>query len=190
MIFIALGANLAGPAGTPRETLSLSLSELAREGVRIISVSRWFQSTPVPKSNQPDFINGVALVETMLGPVDLLVALHRVEDRLGRVRSVPNAARCLDLDLIDYDGRSMEGPPTLPHPRAKDRLFVLEPLRDLAPEWRHPTTGDSVDALIAACPPDPGLTALPVTEAPPWEPVRREALPRRGALARSRGRTD
>ncbi|WP_413203500.1 2-amino-4-hydroxy-6-hydroxymethyldihydropteridine diphosphokinase [Rhodospirillum sp. A1_3_36] len=160
MIFIALGANLPGPAGTPQETLSLALSELDREGVSILSLSRWYRSTPVPKSDQPDFINGVAQVKTELAPDGLLATLHRVERRLGRVRSVPNAARCVDLDLIDYGGLVMEGPPILPHPRAAERLFVLEPLRDLAPNWRHPVMGLSVTDLVAGLAPDPGLIAL------------------------------
>jgi 2-amino-4-hydroxy-6-hydroxymethyldihydropteridine diphosphokinase len=163
-----MGANLPGPAGTPQETLSLALSELDRESVRILSLSRWYRSTPVPKSDQPDFINGVARVETELGPEDLLAALHRVEDRLGRVRSVANAARCLDLDLIDYSGMVMDGPPILPHPRAADRLFVLEPLRDLAPNWRHPVTDLTLNQLISGLPPDPGLMPLEVEEGPPF----------------------
>jgi 2-amino-4-hydroxy-6-hydroxymethyldihydropteridine diphosphokinase len=77
--------------------------------------------------------------------------LHRIESDYGRTRSAKrNAPRTLDLDLIDYDGRVEEGPPLLPHPRLADRAFVLIPLSDIAPDWRHPVTGHSVTELVAA----------------------------------------
>jgi 2-amino-4-hydroxy-6-hydroxymethyldihydropteridine diphosphokinase len=83
----------------------------------------------------------------------LLAALHGIEARFGRTRTRPNAPRTLDLDLIDYDGRIESGPPELPHPRAGLRAFVLLPLRNVAPQWTHPVSGQSVDGLIAAMPP-------------------------------------
>ena len=85
-------------------------------------------------------------------PAQLLAALHDVEVKFGRVRKVRNAPRTLDLDLIDYDGRIQEGPPQLPHPRIAGRPFVLVPLRDVAPDWRHPHSGRTVSELIAALP--------------------------------------
>ena len=78
--------------------------------------------------------------------------LHETETAFGRTRSVKNAPRTLDLDLIDYDGRVEEGPPVLPHPRLSDRAFVLVPLADVAPGWRHPTLNLTVEQLIAALP--------------------------------------
>jgi 2-amino-4-hydroxy-6-hydroxymethyldihydropteridine diphosphokinase len=92
-------------------------------------------------------------VETALDPTALMAALHRIEDRFGRARRVRNAARTLDIDLIDYDGRVMNGPLILPHPRLTERAFVLLPLADVAPDWRHPVTGRSVAELIASLPP-------------------------------------
>jgi 2-amino-4-hydroxy-6-hydroxymethyldihydropteridine diphosphokinase len=160
VILIALGANLPGPAGTPRETLDAAIRALEAVGVEVVARSRWYRSTPVPKSDQPDFINGVIQVKTDRSPEVLLATLHAIEERLGRVRSVPNAARCLDLDLIDHDGLVMAGPPILPHPRAGERLFVLLPIADLAPDWRLPGVGTPLADLVAACAPDPGLAPL------------------------------
>jgi len=89
----------------------------------------------------------------MLSPAALLNALHAVETEFGRNRGAPNAPRTLDLDLLDYDERVEEGPPQLPHPRMETRAFVLIPLRDVAPDWRHPVSGRPLSELIAALPP-------------------------------------
>ena len=98
----------------------------------------------MPPSAQPSFVNGVALAETMLGPAALLATLHRIERRFGRMRRRRNEPRILDLDLIDYRGQVSEGSaarPVLPHPRVMERPFVLIPLREICPFWRHPVTG-------------------------------------------------
>ena len=91
-----------------------------------------------------------AAVNTQLQPVELLALLHGVETEFGRMRSAPNAPRTLDIDLIDYDGAVMNGPLVLPHPRAASRAFVLVPLAQVAPGWRHPVTGQGVAELLAA----------------------------------------
>ncbi len=83
-----------------------------------------------------------------------MALLHRTETSFGRQRAKKNAPRTLDLDLIDYDGRVEEGPPVLPHPRLADRAFVLVPLADIAPDWRHPKSGQSIAELIAVLPPE------------------------------------
>jgi len=93
-------------------------------------------------------------VQTALDPVSLLEALHRIEQCFGRTRGARNAPRTLDLDLVDYEGRIEQGSPILPHPRIEGRGFVLYPLADVAPEWRHPISGKSVRELIAALPED------------------------------------
>jgi 2-amino-4-hydroxy-6-hydroxymethyldihydropteridine diphosphokinase len=79
--------------------------------------------------------------------------LHQTEGAFGRWRTTPNAPRTLDLDLLDYDGRVQQGPPQLPHPRMETRAFVLFPLRDVAPDWRHPISGLGLTQLIAKLPP-------------------------------------
>ncbi|MBF0128545.1 MAG: 2-amino-4-hydroxy-6-hydroxymethyldihydropteridine diphosphokinase [Alphaproteobacteria bacterium] len=157
MILAGLGANLPAPDGrSPRETCEAALAALSAAGVTVLRRSRWYRSAPVPASDQPWFINGVAALETDLGPERLLDLLHRIEHALGRVRSTPNAARTLDLDLLAYHGVVSGGPPRLPHPRLHERAFVLLPLREVCPDWRHPEHGASVESMIAALGPDLG----------------------------------
>jgi 2-amino-4-hydroxy-6-hydroxymethyldihydropteridine diphosphokinase len=105
-------------------------------------------------------VNAVARLKTNLSPAELLHLLHQVEAKFGRVRGEKNAPRTLDLDLIDYDGRIEEGEVDLPHPRVATRAFVLMPLREVAPNWRHPVSGRAVSDLIAALPPA-GIEPLP-----------------------------
>jgi 2-amino-4-hydroxy-6-hydroxymethyldihydropteridine diphosphokinase len=156
MILIALGGNLDSPRfGPPRTTLVAALDALAARGIRIVARSRWYRTAPVPAADQPWFVNAVVRVDTALEPSALLAVLHDVERAFGRERGMRNAARILDLDLIDHDGRIVDTPAlTLPHPRLADRAFVLLPLRDVAPHWCDPRDGRSIDALIAALPPD------------------------------------
>ena len=122
-----------------------------RGGVTVSRVSPWYRSAPVPASDQPWYVNAVAEVRTPLAPAPLLAFLHKVEREFGRVRGVANAARVLDLDLLAYgdaiaDGR--DGGPVLPHPRLHERAFVLVPLVDLAPGWRHPMLGKTAAELL------------------------------------------
>src|SRR5262249_22394948 len=115
--------------------------------------SRWFESAPVPPSDQPWFVNGAAVVDTSLSPVDLLALLHATEQRFGRERRQVNEARILDLDLIAYgDLVRTDAPPILPHPRLQERAFVLLPLADLVPDWRHPVDGRSLSEMIRGLP--------------------------------------
>jgi 2-amino-4-hydroxy-6-hydroxymethyldihydropteridine diphosphokinase len=152
MILIALGANLPSPAGPPAETLTQVLFLLAQQSITIERQSGFYRTTAWPNPQDPQFINAVASIRTGLAPGELLKLLHDVERLFGRERGTPNAARTLDLDIIDYDGRVERGPPVLPHARMHTRLFVLRPLREIAPEWRHPVSGLSVSELMAALP--------------------------------------
>lgn len=159
-IFIGAGANLAHPTyGSPRETLEAAFQELGWRGVQVLRVSPWYSTAPVPASDQPWYQNAVIEVATDLGPDGLLAILHEVEEAFGRVRTVANAARMIDLDLLDFRGGIAPESPeraTLPHPRLATRTFVLRPLADLAPDWRHPVTGEPIRALLAALPFDEG----------------------------------
>jgi 2-amino-4-hydroxy-6-hydroxymethyldihydropteridine diphosphokinase len=163
MILIALGANLPSPChGAPRETLEAALAALQANGVRVLRRSRWFRSAPVPPSGQPSFINGVVEVATGLAPADLLSLLHRIEADFGRMRRQRNEARVLDLDLLAYGDRiSAPGEvPELPHPRLAERAFVVLPLAEVAPDWRHPVSGLSPAEMAARLP--PGQVAEPL----------------------------
>jgi 2-amino-4-hydroxy-6-hydroxymethyldihydropteridine diphosphokinase len=148
-IFLALGANIPSAAGSPEATLRAALAELETRGVRILSLSSFRQTEAWPNPADPPFINAVAGIATDLQPFALLGLLHEVETVHGRKRSAPNAPRTLDLDLIDYEGRVEQGAVELPHPRMADRRFVLEPLAEIAPGWRHPVTGQAVEVLLA-----------------------------------------
>lgn len=153
MILLGLGANLPSRVGPPVVTLEAALKALEAGGVKIVAHSRWYRTAPVPVSDQPWFVNGVARVETGLAPADLLALMQKIELSFGRQRGIPNAARTLDLDILDYDGRVEAGPPLdLPHPRMQERAFVLLPLAEVAPDWVHPTLGLSVAALIKGLP--------------------------------------
>jgi 2-amino-4-hydroxy-6-hydroxymethyldihydropteridine diphosphokinase len=153
VILIALGANLPSPAGKPADTLNAALADFAVRSITIEKRSGFYRSSAWPDPNDPPFINAVAAVVTDLSPPALLASLHELEAVFGRKRNVTNAPRTLDLDILDYNGRIERGPPDLPHPRMEDRAFVLLPLRDVAPDWRHPVSGRSISELIAALPP-------------------------------------
>jgi 2-amino-4-hydroxy-6-hydroxymethyldihydropteridine diphosphokinase len=165
MILIAVGANLPAPDGAPplvacrRAVQALQ----ALPGLRLAAVSPWYRTSPVPPSGQPPYVNGVARLEGAAEPAALLGGLHAIEAGAGRVRAAVNAARTLDLDIIDLNGLVREAPdPVLPHPRAHLRAFVLVPLQDVAPGWVHPRLGLSVQDLLAA---------LPTQEITPLEPA-------------------
>lgn len=152
VILIALGGNLASAAGPPAKTLNRALARLEALGVKILSVSSFYETPAWPDGADPPFVNAVAAVKTALQPVELLNLLHGVETEFGRMRSVPNAPRTLDIDLLDYDGRVMDDGITLPHPRLAGRSFVLVPLAEIAPGWRHPVSGQGIVELLAALP--------------------------------------
>lgn len=153
-ILIGIGANLASQnCGSPAQTVQAAVRALdASPGVRVCACSRWFESAPVPLSDQPWYVNGVCQVQTDLSARALLDVLHRIEARFGRVRTQKNAARVLDLDLLAY-GDLITAPDddyTVPHARLQDRAFVLLPLRDVEPNWVDPRSQTSLKDLIAA----------------------------------------
>lgn len=161
MILIGLGGNLPSNVGDPAATIEASLRALDDAGIAILARSRLYRSSPLPASAQPSYVNAVASLATSLDPAELLVRLQAVEALFGRRRSTPNAARTLDLDLLDYEGRLIDGPMlTLPHPRMHERGFVLLPLAEIAPLWRHPRVGAALADLIAELPPEANASLL------------------------------
>ncbi len=114
----------------------------------MVARSSWWRSQAWPEPDDPPFLNGVVIVRTAHDPHQLMTALGRIEDAFGRRRSVPNAPRTLDLDLIAY-GREQGDCAglILPHPRAADRRFVMGPLAEIAPEWPHPVSGVAASTL-------------------------------------------
>lgn len=149
--FIALGSNLAGRFVSPKAAVEAAMSALENVDIQPVARSRLYRSAAWPDPSDPDYVNAVVAVETALSPADLLARLHEIEAEFGRERRQTNAPRTLDLDIVDYGGLvSVPGDsPILPHPRLSDRAFVLLPLRDVAPDWRHPASGAAIADLIA-----------------------------------------
>ena len=163
-ILVGLGANMPSPIhGLPVATLESALACLTQRGLVILARSRWWESAPIPVSDQPWYVNGVAEVATERRPEALLALLHEVEAEFGRVRSYPNAPRVLDLDLLAYGDIVQQGPqpPLLPHPRLAERGFVLRPLREIKPDWHHPLSGQSLAEMIACLPSNQVVRPLP-----------------------------
>lgn len=166
IVLIALGSNVPGPAGSPSESLDAAIKRLPQVGISELKISS-FLRTPAypPGGGQPDFLNAVAIGKSARAPLEILSALHAIERELGRIRDVPWAARPIDLDLLSVgDFVSPEwraaaargdrpgepgGPFILPHPRMHLRRFVLEPLVEIAPDWRHPALGLTARELLA-----------------------------------------
>ena len=169
---IAMGANQASEQGTPRETLEAALALLESRGISIEAKSRWMVSPAWPVGSGPSYVNGVAQVSCALSPAALLETLHTVETMLGRTRVGDRwAARPCDLDLIASGSmvspsaamwRHMEAAPPetprdtllLPHPQMHRRAFVLKPLAEIAPHWRHPMLEKTVTEMLNALPED------------------------------------
>jgi 2-amino-4-hydroxy-6-hydroxymethyldihydropteridine diphosphokinase len=163
-VVVALGSNLAFEGAPPEQILEAALGCFAEEGLELVKRSGWWRSAAWPDPSGPPFLNGVALVSTRLEPREVLQALLRIERRFGRDRGQPNAPRTLDLDLIAYGRAAVDEPGlVLPHPRAADRRFVMGPLAEIAPEWRHPTLEATARALAASA--RVGADAQPKAEA-------------------------
>jgi 2-amino-4-hydroxy-6-hydroxymethyldihydropteridine diphosphokinase len=147
--FIALGSNQGD-----REAYLLWAVERLRQlpRTRVVQSSRWLENPPVGGPPQGMFLNGVVQIETDLAPEELLVHLQAIEDALGRPKErIRWGPRVIDLDLLAYDDLILDTPNlTLPHPRLHERSFVLIPLSELAPHWKHPKLGKTVMELLEA----------------------------------------
>lgn len=147
---VALGSNLSGGHGSPEDLLEAALSLFSGAGLPILRRSCWWTSSAWPDPSANEYRNGVAIVEATIDADETIRRLLGIEARFGRRRGVRNADRTLDLDLIDHGGRVMSSPDlTLPHPRAHERRFVMGPLAEIAPDWRHPQSGFTASDLAA-----------------------------------------
>lgn len=152
-VVVALGSNLAFEGAPPERILEAAMACFPEEGLHVVKRSGWWRSAAWPDPSGPAFLNGVALVRTALEPREVLEALLRIERRFGRDRGQPNAPRTLDLDLIAYGRTDLdEAGLLLPHPRASERRFVMGPLAEIAPDWRHPVTGETAAQLAETAP--------------------------------------
>jgi 2-amino-4-hydroxy-6-hydroxymethyldihydropteridine diphosphokinase len=147
-IFVGLGANLGDAIANVRAAL-VQLGALPETS--LVAASAMYRSAPLDAAG-PDYVNAVAELQTELEPEALLAQLQSLEQRFGRQRPYRHAPRTLDLDLLFYGDRRIDGPAlTVPHQRAHERAFVLAPLAELAPAWRL-ADGRSVTAALAALP--------------------------------------
>lgn len=170
---IALGANLTLRDNEPKVTLEQSLRAMIDDGLMIRATSRFFATPCFPAGAGPDYVNAAVLIETDLTPQAVLDLLHRIEHEFGRARAQRWGMRTLDLDLVCWGNlvlpdqaeyhRWLTLPPEdqvksapdqliLPHPRLQDRAFVLVPMADVAPDWRHPVLGRTVTQMVADLP--------------------------------------
>lgn len=155
-VLLALGANLGDPLAQLREAVA------RLEGiVSVEAVSSVYRTEPVGLREQPDFLNLVCRGRTRLGPRELVRAVLRLEAELGRERSLPNAPRTIDVDVLSLGDRVVEDEEVvLPHPRLHRRAFVLVPLGEVAPDWVHPVLGLAAAGLLRRAGPQPRVERL------------------------------
>lgn len=159
MILIGLGSNVSGPWGSPQETVTKAIAELDKEPCSLVRASSLIVTAPFGKTDQPDFINAVAIITTTLAPQRLMAHLHEIELSADRRRTVRWGPRTLDLDLLDYDGMILKGdgpgvghvrPMVLPHPGIAERQFVLDSIVEVAPDWVNVANGKTAAQMLSA----------------------------------------
>ena len=167
MIYLALGSNLSGDFATSQQLIAAAIDNLPLCGAHVVRRAPLYRSAAVgPKIDgreQGDYINTMVAVRSVVPATALLRRLHVLEAAFGRERRVQWGPRTLDIDIVSYHDEIHTHMALIPHPRLADRAFVLRPLRDIAPGWRHPISGAPIDALLAALPTASrhGLICLP-----------------------------
>ena len=157
MIYLALGSNLSGDFADSAQLLRAAIDNLPLAGAHVVKTAPFYRSAAVgPEVDgapQGDYINTVVAVRAVTPALGLLRRLHALEAAFGRVRRIQWGPRTLDIDIVSYHGEVHAAGAQIPHPRLGARAFVLYPLRDIAPGWRHPISGAGVAHLIQNLPP-------------------------------------
>ena len=153
MIFIGIGSNLPSEFGDRFKNINLAMSFLQEKGIKLLKKSSFYESFSQPNKNDPKFLNVIISVETSLSPVELMLFLISIEEKLGRKRGKKNDPRTCDIDIIDYKGKSIRSnfvnlDLTIPHKSMLNRNFVLYPLKEICPYWAHPINKKNIDVLI------------------------------------------
>ncbi len=153
MIFLGLGSNLPSKYGDKFANINLAISFLETYGIKVIKKSSFYKTPSYPDRENPKFINVVILVETNLSPIDLMSVLFFIEEKLERKRAKKNDPRTCDIDIIDYNSQILNLKYnnldfTVPHKELTSRNFVLYPLREISPMWKHPKTKETINNLI------------------------------------------
>ena len=153
MIFLGLGSNLSSKFGDRFANINLAISYLEIYGIKVIKKSNFYETPSYPNKENPKFINAVILVETTLPPVDLMSVLLFIEEKLGRKRDKKNDPRTCDIDIIDYNSQILNlkfnnSELTLPHNELTKRNFILFPLQEISPNWKHPKTKEFISDLL------------------------------------------
>ena len=153
MIFLGLGSNLSSKFGDRFTNINLAISFLEEYGIKVIKKSNFYETPSYPNKENPKFINAVILVETTLPPVDLMSVLLFIEEKLGRKRDKKNDPRTCDIDIIDYNSQILNlkfnnSELTLPHNELTKRNFILFPLKEISPKWKHPKTKEIITDLL------------------------------------------
>ena len=153
MIFLGLGSNLSSKYGDRFANIHLAISYLEGYGIKVIKKSSFYETPSYPNKENPKFINAIILVETTLPLVDLMSVLIFIEKKLERKRGKKNDPRTCDIDIIDYNSeilnlRYNNLELTVPHKELTSRNFILFPLREISPTWKHPKTKEIVSVLL------------------------------------------
>jgi 2-amino-4-hydroxy-6-hydroxymethyldihydropteridine diphosphokinase len=172
LIILGIGSNLPSPIyGPPAAVCRAAIARLEAAGLHPVGVSRFYETAPMPASDQPWYVNAAVAVSTALEPRAALAACLVIEAEMGRVRGERNAARIVDLDLLAWNERIIDEPGLIvPHPRLTERAFALLPMADLAPDWRHPVSGESISNLIAKLPPNQQIRLLSTRQGLEFDP--------------------
>ena len=157
MIFLGIGSNLSSRFGDRFDNINLALTHLNNHDIQIIKKSSFFETPAYPNKMDPKFINIVISIKTRLSPIDLMSVSIIIEEKLERKRNKKNDPRTCDIDIIDYNNQILNFQYKslkldIPHEKLTSRNFVLFPLHEIFPNWRHPKTKEIISSLIHKLP--------------------------------------